>query len=84
MSLTLNLQNMLRSLSTTERVLIFWSDRNRYTTRQIAKALNMHNGTVCNIILRARDRGDVRAKQRRPSQGFYHREARFERGREAR
>jgi hypothetical protein len=44
----------------------------------IAIIMEAHNGTICNIILRARDRGDPRAVQRRPSHGYYHREARKE------
>ena len=71
-------------MSNTEKVLNLWAHEQKFTTRHIASVLDMHNGTVCNIILRARDRGDVRAKQRRPSQGYYHREARVERKREAR
>lgn len=70
-------------LSNTEKVLILWAHEQKFTTRMIADALDMHNGTVCNIILRARDRGDKRATQRRPSQGYYHREARRERRGEA-
>lgn len=69
-------------LSNTEKVLILWTHEQKFTTRRIADALDMHNGTVCNIILRARDRGDKRATQRRPSQGYYHYEARLERRKE--
>jgi transposase len=53
-------------------VLLLWEEGKK--TREIAKIFNVCNGTICNIILRARDRGDMRAKRRRPEHGYYHRE----------
>ena len=61
-----------------DSILDAWSTDPALTTRMIAIIMEAHNGTICNIILRARDRGDPRAVQRRPSQGYYHREARKE------
>ena len=61
-----------------DSILDAWSTDRALTTRMIAIIMETHNGTICNIILRARDRGDPRAVQRRPSQGYYHREARKE------
>lgn len=46
-----------------ERILDLWEEG--WTSRRIAEAMFIHNGTVCNVILRARDRGDPRAKRRR-------------------
>ena len=61
-----------------DRILDAWSTDPDLTTRMIATIMEAHNGTICNIILRARDRGDPRAVQRRPSHGYYHSEARKE------
>ena len=61
-----------------DKILDAWSTDRDLTTRMIATIMEAHNGTICNIILRARDKGDPRAVQRRPSQGYYHREARKE------
>lgn len=61
-----------------DAILDAWASAHRPTTRMLATIMETHNGTICNIILRARDRGDPRAVQRRPSQGYYHREGRRE------
>lgn len=61
-----------------DKILDAWSTDRAITTRMIAIIMEAHNGTICNIILRARDRGDPRAVQRRPSHGYYHRESREE------
>ena len=67
----------IRSLDP-DSILDAWSTDPALTTRMIAIIMEAHNGTICNIILRARDRGDPRAVQRRPSHGYYHSEARKE------
>ena len=48
-----------------ETVLTLWLEGK--TAREIASSLGMTNGAVCQIVVRARDKGDERAKPRRPS-----------------
>lgn len=48
-----------------ETVLTMWQEGK--TAREIASSLGMTNGAVCQIVVRARDKGDERAKPRRPS-----------------
>jgi DNA-binding transcriptional regulator LsrR (DeoR family) len=48
-------------------ILRLWAAPERPTVREIAARLGLAHGTVCNLILRARDAGDLRAAQRRPS-----------------
>lgn len=45
------------------KILDLWKEG--WTSRRIAEAMSIHNGSVCNVILRARDKGDPRAKRRR-------------------
>jgi hypothetical protein len=47
-----------------DAVLNMWADPARISTRKIAAHFKAANGTVCWIIIRARDLGDPRAKRR--------------------
>ena len=47
-----------------DAVLEMWADPARISTRKIAAHFGISNGAVCWIIIRARDKGDVRAARR--------------------
>ena len=46
-------------------VLNLWADPAEPTAQEISELVGICRGGVCNIILRARDRGDARAVSRR-------------------
>lgn len=48
-----------------DAVLNMWADPKRISTMQIALHFDVSNGTICWIIIRARDRGDPRAARRK-------------------
>jgi hypothetical protein len=48
-----------------EQILNLWADPAEPTAQEISELVGACRGHVCNIILRARDRGDQRAVKRK-------------------